>query len=343
MEIQRQVNLTAFTTFKLPFIAKYFAVIKSLPDLKEASEFVARNDIPTARVLILGEGSNILKNQNQIYDGLVLKMEILGLDVIQEQAGEVYLKIGAGEVWDSVVSRTVAMGLSGVEAMSAIPGTAGATPIQNVGAYGREIKDVLVELECYELETGVVKVFSNTECEFGYRDSIFKHRFAGQYAITSITIKLTRQPAVVPDYQGVKEYFIKAGIANPSQSEIRQAIIAIRNIKLPDPKIVASVGSFFKNPIISQEHFLRLQKNFSGVKTFQLESGQHKVSAGWLLESLGYKGKQIGNLQFYPNNALVLVNRSDATFLELMTLVDNVKLKVQQTYGIDLEIEPLVI
>lgn len=339
MEIKELVDIKDYTTFRMGPPVRYFSVVKTLDDLKEGFNFAKEKNLP---VFILGSGSNIIMGQQDVLEAVVLKMELPGLKVIEENDSKVLIKIGAGENWDGVVKRAVEMNLWGIEAMSWIPGTAGATPIQNVGAYGREIADVLVSLEAYEIATGKTLIFSNRECKFSYRDSAFKNELKDKFVITSITLELSKQPGQVPDYPGVKKYFEERGIGAPGLQEIRQAIIDIRNIKLPDPKEIASVGSFFKNPIVTKEHYEKLQEKYPKIVAFALESGGYKIGAGWMLETLGLKGKQFGNLQFYPNNALVMVNKGSATFSELEVLVTEIKTKVKTTFEIDLEMEPTI-
>lgn len=339
MEIKELVDIKDYTTFRMGPPARYFCVVKTLDELKEGFNFAKARNLP---VFILGSGSNIVMGQQDVFEVVVLKMELPGFKVIEENDSKVLIKIGAGENWDEVVKRSVEMNLWGVEAMSWIPGTAGATPIQNVGAYGREIADVLVCLEAYEIATGKTLIFSNRECKFSYRDSAFKNELKDKFVITSITLELSKHPGQVPDYPGVKKYFEERGIGTPGLQEIRQAIIDIRNVKLPDPKEIASVGSFFKNPIVTKEQYEHLKEKYPNIVAFALESGEYKIGAGWMLETLGLKGKQFGSLQFYQNNALVVVNKDNAIFKELQTLVAQTKTKAREAFEIDLEMEPIL-
>lgn len=341
MEIHSLVDIVQYTTFKMGPRAKYFAVVKTLEDLIEGYAFGNLQKLP---IIILGGGSNVIFAETNELDALVLKIEIEGFTVEKETSEGVQVKVGAGELWDDTVKRVVEMGLWGVEALSWIPGTVGATPIQNVGAYGREISDVLVELEALNIVTGKVETFANQECKFAYRDSVFKNELKNKYVILSVTLMLSRNPAGVPNYPGVKKYFEDKQITNePSLAEIRKAIIEIRNVKLPDPKLIASVGSFFKNPIVSKEQHEHIKNLFENVIAFDLGNGRYKIGAGWILETLGLKGKQFGNLLFYPNNALVLVNAGQATFDEITKLVIEVNEKVRSRFGITLEVEPTIL
>ncbi len=343
LRILEEIDLKQFTTFRMGPKAQYFAVVKSLADLEKALAFAKDKQLP---VLILGSGSNLILSQENILEAVVIKMEIAGFEVLADDDKFVTLKIGAGENWDAVVRRAVEMNLVGIEAMSWIPGTAGATPIQNVGAYGREIADVLVSLDAYEKATGKVRAFTREECEFKYRDSAFKNKLKDQFVITSITIQLSKFESAkleMPNYPGVKKYFEEKEITEPSLQQIRQAIIDIRNIKLPDPREVASVGSFFKNPIVTSETYEAIKEKYPNVIAFALETGEYKIGAGWILETLGLKGKEFDSLMFYPNNALVVVNKGGANYSQLMSLIYEVQKQVKDEFGIRLEMEPLVI
>ncbi len=338
MEILENIDITNYTTFRLPVRARYFCVAKTIDDLTAGYQFGKEKSIP---VIILGGGSNIIVKETKL-DALVVKIEIDGFETT-ENGDVVLIKAGSGMVWDALVEKTVAMGLSGIEAMSRIPGTVGATPIQNVGAYGQEIKDTLVSLEAYEIATGQVKTFTNAECAFAYRDSIFKHEAKDKYVITSVTLKLSKKPGTMPNYPGVKKYFEERGILTPTLAQIRAAIIAIRAVKLPDPREIASVGSFFKNPFVSKERYESIQSTHSNVVAFPLPDGNYKIGAGWLIDTLGLKGKTFGNLMLYPNNALVIVNTGRATYEELKNTVSQIKNNVHTVFNIELEQEPIEI
>lgn len=340
MKMLENVNLAELTTFRMGPVAKHFVSVENVNEIREAYQFAQTNNLP---VVILGGGSNVVIDDSKQLNALVIQINLKGFEVLEESFDTVLLKIGAGENWDAVVSRVVEMGLWGIEALSWIPGTVGATPIQNVGAYGREIADVLVSLDAYDINLGTVRQFTNIECKFTYRDSIFKKEMKGKCVISSITVKLSKQSGQMPNYPGVKNYFEQKGISEPTLLQIREAIIDIRNKKLPHPKEVASVGSFFKNPIVSTEQYEKLREKYAKLVAFPVDGGQFKIGAGWLLENLGVKGKLIGHLQFYPNNALVLVNTGDASFVELATLIKEIQQKVKEIYGIDLEPEPVFI
>jgi UDP-N-acetylmuramate dehydrogenase len=251
------------------------------------------------------------------------------------------VRIGAGEDWDSVVARCVERGLSGIEALSAIPGSAGATPIQNVGAYGAEVADVLESVDVYDYIDKEFKTLTSAECGFSYRNSIFKHE--KRYVITAITLRLSKNAPEVPDYPGVRTYFEDHGITRPTIKDIREAVIHIRSTKLPDPKAIASVGSFFKNPFVTEDVVTRLRAEYENPIVFEQPDGRYKVGAGWLIDTLGLKGKSFGNLSFYKNNALVITNAGKARYPELSELVKDVRGQIDERFGIELEQEPVLV
>ena len=340
MLITENIPLRDLTTFRMGGAARFFATVTSAADLTEVFVCAQKENVP---VIILGGGSNIIVKDGSVLNTLVIKIEIKGFETVREDTDFVEIKIGAGENWDDVVRRTVEQGLSGIEAMSFIPGTAGATPIQNVGAYGQEIKDTFISLEAYEIATGEVKTFSKEDCRFAYRDSVFKQDLRGKYVITSITLRLSKSPAGMPQYPGVQNYFDEKGITNPTLAQIREAIIAIRTVKLPDPREIASVGSFFKNPICANTLVQTLREHYPEIPSFAVGDDTSKIPAGWLIDTLGWKGKDFGTLMLYPKNALVIVNKGGATFAELTDVVGQIKKAVNDRFGIMLEQEPIVI
>ncbi len=331
-------DISAYTTFKLPAKAVSLVRISSAEEARMAVLDASRQKLP---IVILGGGSNTIFQKEHI-EGVVIKNEILGMKIISENDTSALVQIGAGVPWDDAVNFAVENDLSGIEAMAKIPGTTGATPIQNVGAYGQEIKDTLEELEALNMETGEIEIFLNEDCYFSYRDSIFKHEAKGKYLITSVTLRLHKTPPSVPHYPGVQEYFSKEGITSPTLQDIAKAIAAIRSSKLPDPEHIASVGSFFKNPIVEASVYEKIKAEYPNVKAFPVDE-KYKIPAGWLIDTLGYKGKIVGNLEFYPNNALVIVNKGGATFTELNALIHDVISNVEKHFGIMLEPEPVFI
>lgn len=333
MTVREDIPLAPFTTFRLGPAARYFIEIRNREELPEAFAFINKKKLP---FFILGGGSNTIFTAPEHFEGVILKISIPGFEV-----SDGIVRIGAGEDWDSVVERCVAQELSGIEALSAIPGSAGATPIQNVGAYGAEIADVLESVEVYDYVERKFSSLTPQECRFSYRDSAFKHE--NRYVITAIMLRLSKGKPSVPEYPGVRAYLDARGIADPTLDDIRNAIIEIRRTKLPDPKDVPSVGSFFKNPFVTEALVERLRSEFENPVIFQQGDGNYKVGAGWLIDTLGLKGKSFGNLSLYPHNALVITNTGNATYAELARMVTDIQAQVRERFGIELEPEPTFI
>lgn len=343
MEIRRDVLLRDYTTFRIGGTA---SVLVRITHANELPDLVAYARKEAKEITLLGEGSNTVFTEEK-HDGIVARIEILGFAVVAEDATSAEIEVGAGENWDSVVERAVAMNLSGIEALSAIPGTTGATPFQNVGAYGTEIKDVLVSLRAYDMKTDVFVTLPNTVCGFSYRDSIFKSSERGRYIIVSTRLRLSKSAPKAPDYPGVEAYFEKEGIALPSLADIRKAIIAIRATKLPDPKSVPNAGSFFKNPIVSNTQAEVLRAAHPNMVQFPVGpstgSRQAKLGAGWLIESCGLKGAVFGPITVYEKNALVLTNTGNASAGDLIAARDEIVQKVFEKFGVTLEAEPIFV
>ena len=314
--------------------ARYFTVATSNEDVAEAVAWAKQHEV---KFFPLGEGSNIIFTDRG-FNGLVIKIEIPEFETISNTK----FKIGAGENWDKIVDRGVGRGLSGIECLSFIPGTAGATPVQNVGAYGQEIKDTLVSLTAYDSQTSTFVTLSNSDCQFSYRNSIFKSSAAGRYVICDITLKLKKEYLAPPFYDSLQKYLDEHNITDYSPANIRKAVIAIRQHKLPDPKLIPNTGSFFKNPIITKEAFAKLQQTYPHVKHFPAD--QHvKVPAGWLIENAELAGQQIANVGLHDKNALVLTSNGQATFQDLLALKELITDKVQQKFGVTLEQEPQIV
>jgi UDP-N-acetylmuramate dehydrogenase len=318
--------------------AAYFADLNTVEDVEEFVRFSQEKNLP---LIVLGGGSNIIFPDDRELLACVGRINVKGFEVLHDKEEEVVLKIGAGENWDDIVRKTVERGLSGLEALSAIPGTAGATPVQNVGAYGQEIAQTLLSLEAFDIEAKKVAELSKEECKFSYRDSIFKHEAKGRYIILSLILKLSKKSPQIPDYPGVKSFFEKKGIENPSVSEIREAIIEIRSLKLPDPKDIASCGSFFKNPIVEKGIADTIKARYQNAVVYPLADGKAKIGAGWMIDSLGLKGKRFGGVEIYPHNALVLTNVGNATRKDLIEAVEFIKGEVKAAFGVEIEPEPV--
>jgi UDP-N-acetylmuramate dehydrogenase len=336
MNLEEHVNIKNHTTFKVGGQFRYFSEAKTIDDVREIIQKAHYLNKP---LFVIGGGSNLVFSDS-VLDVVALKMNIKGFDVIKETNDYTDIKVGGGENWDSFVARTVDMNLSGIEALSSIPGTCGATPVQNVGAYGTEVKDTIVSVEVYDLNDNEVKNLTNEDCKFAYRDSIFKNEGKGRYIILSVTFRLLKSKATVPNYPGVKKYFEEKGITDPTLHDIREAIASIRSVKLPNPQEIPNVGSFFKNPIIEKEIAEKLVLHYPTLTTFPIDDSRTKVPAGWLIENTGLKGKNFGPISVYPHNALVLVNNGEATFKDVENVRDSIIEEVRNKFNITLETEP---
>ena len=346
LEIRENVNLAELTTMKIGGTAKYFTEVTSPKQLADIFDWVANKNLP---YFILSGGSNTIFDDGE-YNGLIIQINIKGFEIISEDANSCTVKVGAGEDWDETVKRTVDKGLAGMEALSGIPGKTGATPYQNIGAYGQEIKDTLDSVEVYDSTDRQIKVINSQDCQFGYRDSIFKSSQKGRYIITAVSFKLSKNPASLPNYKDVQKYFEERGLSKPSAKQIRQAVLEIRKTKFVDPSIMPNSGSFFKNPEVSRETAEKIMAKFPEVKPypqdnkiFPLENGNYKIAAGWLIQELGYKGKDFGKVRVDPNHALVLENKQGATQQDLLKLVSDIQKSAKEQYDIDLEPEPVIV
>lgn len=336
MEIKEKVALAPFTTFKIGGHARYFCVLKDMDDAAVASDFSQNKNIP---IFVLGGGSNIIVSDEDL-ECLVIKNEILCKEILEEDENQVLISVGAGENWDEFVSFTVDKGFSGLEALSAIPGTVGGAPIQNIGAYGAEVSQYIDSVDTYDFLDKSFKTFSKDECDFKYRDSLFKKE-KNRFIILKVVFRLSKGVLVkIPDYPGVQE---TVASSSPTAKDIREAVIKIRSKKLPDPKIIPNVGSFFKNPIISRNIFKKLEEKFLDIKSFPVSSEEVKLSAGWLIERAVGKGKKIGNVATYDNNALVLVNTAKAAFEDVLVATNEIRSKVKEAFGVELETEPIFV
>lgn len=339
MDIHTNIPLKNFTTMKLGGNAKSFVEVRSNDEVVQAYQKAKAESLP---IFVLGGGSNVIA-RDEGFSGLIIRIRIPGFEVVSDDTGKTIIKIGAGEDWDSVVKRTVDMRLSGIEAMSTIPGTAGATPIQNVGAYGQEIADTLQSLEAYDTQTNTFVTLRNEECEFSYRDSVFRNREKGRYIITSITLKLSKNLPVAPFYDALQKYFDDRNIHVFTQEIVRNAVIDIRSSKLPDPKIIPNVGSFFKNAIIEDWQLKDLRVSYPDIPAYDMADGRFKIPTGWLIEQTGLKGKVLHGIKVYENNALVLVNESATGYNDLASARQEIINAVRDKFKIQIEQEPLEI
>lgn len=332
MIIKENISLLSYNTFGIDAKADYFIEYSSVKELQTAlqSEIVKSN-----RMLHIGGGSNLLFMKD--FNGVILHSAINFIKKVSEDADVVMLEAGAVVNWDDFVAYTVENGWGGVENLSLIPGEVGASAVQNIGAYGVEVQDVIVEVNAVEIETGEPKTFSVEGCQYGYRESIFKKELKGKYIITSVVFKLQKQPEFKLNYQHLEAEVLKNGDIN--LQNIRQTIIAVRESKLPDPKIFGNAGSFFMNPVISKAHFNELLAQYPQMPHYFVSETEEKVPAGWLIDQCGWKGKQIGNAGVHDKQALVLVNKGGATGAEIVYLAEQIQASVKSKFGIELRAE----
>ncbi len=332
MQIQKNSSLKAFNTFGIDVRAKLFVDFLSVDELEELiSDNTERN------TLLLGGGSNILFTKN--FDGLVLKNEITGIDLLHEDGEYLYVKAGAGENWHRFVLYCIERNWAGVENLSLIPGNVGASPMQNIGAYGVELENIFHSLEAFHLTEKKVHTFTKSDCEFGYRDSSFKKKYKNQFAILSVTFKLYKHPIFHISYGAIQQELDKMGIQELTIKNISQAVINIRSSKLPDPKLIANAGSFFKNPEVSTAKYEELKLSFSAIIAFPLTNGNVKLAAGWMIEQCGWKGVRSGDAGCHDKQALVLVNYGNATGKQIYNLSEEIVLSVKEKFGVELERE----
>jgi UDP-N-acetylmuramate dehydrogenase len=339
MQIRKNISLKTFNTFGIDATAKYFAGFQDVEALEELLTAAAVEKQTTK--LILGGGSNLLLTKD--VDGVVLKNEIRGISVVKEDEEHIYVKAGAGENWHELVMHCVENGYAGMENLSLIPGNTGASPMQNIGAYGVEIKDVFHELEAYHIGDKSIVRFSLQDCEFGYRESVFKRRYKGQFVIISVTFRLDKNPVFHTSYGAIQQELENMGVKEVSIKAISQAVINIRSSKLPNPKEVGNAGSFFKNPQVDKQQFAELQNQFPSIPSFPFDDQQVKVPAGWLIEQCGWKGYRKGDVGCYPKQALVLVNYGHAKGEEIYQLSEEILQSVKAKFGIELEREVNII
>ncbi|MDE3249229.1 MAG: UDP-N-acetylmuramate dehydrogenase [Bacteroidota bacterium] len=338
MLIEENASLRRLNTFGIDATARYFARFETAQQLEEIlSTQKTSYPLPLTSTLILGGGSNILFTKN--FNGLLLKNEITGIVNVGEDNEYVYLRVGGGVNWHQFVLYCIDKGLAGVENLSLIPGCCGASPIQNIGAYGVEIKDLFHELEAFHLEEKTILRFNTNDCAFGYRESVFKNKFKGQFAILSVTYKLRKQPVFHTSYGAIQQELEKAGVTELSIKAISDAVIRIRQSKLPDPAVVGNAGSFFKNPTVSGEKFPELKSKYPNIPGYPQPDGTTKLAAGWLIEQCGWKGFREGDAGVHPLQALVLVNYGNAQGEQIFQLSSRILQSVQEKFGVELERE----
>ena len=338
MNIIANYPLLKLNTFGVDVKAKYFVSINTVNELIELTKTEVFKDL---QLLILGGGSNILFTKD--FDGLVILNNIKGKEIIDQTQESIFLKIGAGENWHELVMYTVDNKWGGIENLSLIPGNTGTAPMQNIGAYGVEIKETFVELEALEISSGKIVKFNNSDCEFGYRESVFKNKMKNQYIIVNITLELKKNPVLNINYGDVKAILESQNINNPSIKQVSDAIISIRQSKLPDPKIIGNSGSFFKNPIVSLNQLELIKKKYPNVVNYKINENEFKIAAGWMIERAGWKGKKFNNYGVHEKQALVLVNYGLANGMEIFNLSEEIILDIKDKFGIKLEREVNII
>lgn len=336
MQIHENLSLRQYNTFGIDVRAKYFADFTSALQLQEILMYMHQL-APRINKLILGGGSNLLFTAD--VNALVLKNGVPGVNVVKQDDEFVYVQVGAGVNWHSFVQHCVQKDWGGIENLSLIPGNAGASPMQNIGAYGAEIKDVFEELEAYHLHDKTVVKFSAADCAFGYRESVFKRKYKDQFVIISVTYKLRKKPLFNTSYGAINQELEKMGVKELSVAAISQAVINIRSSKLPDPKMIGNAGSFFKNPSVSKEQYDQLRNEFPALVAYSNPDSTMKLAAGWLIEQCGWKGYRKGDAGCHAKQALVLVNYGTATGKEIYDLSEDILQSVKLKFGVELERE----
>jgi UDP-N-acetylmuramate dehydrogenase len=337
MKIQTNFSLKKYNTFGIEAKAKQFIAVRSTAELTSVLE-----QNKSANKFILGGGSNMLLTKD--IDALVIHIDLKGKRIIAENEGYVWVESQAGENWHEFVLWTINQNFGGLENMSLIPGNVGATPVQNIGAYGTEIKDTFISCEALTTINNELKTFTKEECHFGYRESVFKNEVKDQYIITSVVFKLTkRDHKINTSYGDITNELAKKNITNPSLKDVSDAVIAIRQNKLPDPKELGNSGSFFKNPILLKTDFEKIHQQFPEMKYYDVSETEVKVPAGWLIEQAGFKGKRFGDAGIHKNQALVLVNYGSATGQEILNVSKSIQETIYKIYGIYIEAEVNVI
>jgi UDP-N-acetylmuramate dehydrogenase len=339
MDIHTQISLKNYTTMRLGGPARFMVDVHSIDEVISVYENANSKNI---KVWVLGGGSNTIVNDAG-FDGLVIHNRIKGIDLVEDTPSYSVYKVGGGEIWDDFVKKTVDDKLSGIEALSAIPGTVGASPVQNIGAYGQEVSDCITSVEVYDTHDRNIKSLSPSECKFSYRHSIFRGEATGSYFIVSVTFKLSKNAPSPPFYDAVQKYLDDKSVSFYTSQAIRDAVMAIRFEKLPDPNVQPNSGSFFKNAIIEDWLFNDLIKKYPDMPNYQMPDKMHKIPTGWLIEMCGYKGKVIQGIKIHDKNALVLINQSAQSYGDLDYARSEIKGAVRDMFQINIEQEPLEI
>ncbi|GAA4460327.1 UDP-N-acetylmuramate dehydrogenase [Nemorincola caseinilytica] len=330
MLLQQNIHLKPFNTFGIDEVAEYFATISDLDDLQDVA------DLPY-KLQVLGGGSNILLTAP--VQGVVAHNALKGHSVLREDAHNVWLQVQAGEVWHDLVLYATGMGWGGIENLALIPGTVGAAPIQNIGAYGAEVREVLEEVTFYHLQDKTFVTYGNADCRFGYRDSVFKHELRGRAFITSVVLRLSKQPVFNTSYGAIEQELAAMDVQTPTVQAIAQAVMNIRSSKLPDPRVTGNAGSFFKNPTVPRAQYEALLPAYPSMPHFVVSDSMVKIPAAWLIEQCGWKGHRRGDAGVHTRQALVLVNYGGAKGREVWELSGEIVASVAGKFGIELERE----
>lgn len=338
MKIEQNISLRPYNSFGIDARANEYTEFSSAEELRHLIEAGRLSD---KGHLILGGGSNILFTGD--YEGLVIRNCVMGIELEDKGNRKVLVTAGAGIVWDELVHFCIGKGLGGIENLVLIPGSVGAGPIQNIGAYGAELADTFHSLDAVELATGKLRTFTRDECGFGYRNSIFKQHARGAFAIVRVRLLLSTDHEPDTSYGSVREELLQAGVKDPGIREVAEAIKSIRRSKLPDPEVIGNAGSFFKNPVISRRQFADLQMHFPDIPFYPAGDELVKVPAGWMIEQCGWKGRSVGNAAVHDRQALVLVNTGNANGMEVLELAKSIHRSVSEDFGIELETEVNII
>ncbi len=337
MNVQTNIPLSNYTTMRLGGNARFLAEFTTLDELVSLYQNAQKTNLPT---FIIGGGSNLIVH-DEGFAGLVMVNRLPGFEVISDDEEGTTIKVGAGENWDSVVERTVSMNLSGIEALSAIPGTAGAAPVQNIGAYGQEVADTLQYVEAYDTRAGSFVRLEASDCEFSYRHSIFRGSEQGRYIITAICLRLLKENPQPPFYDTLQKYLDEHSITDYTPANIREAVIAIRRDKLPDPAQLPNSGSFFKNAIVDEWQAKELQEEYPDMPAYKMDTEHYKIPTGWLIDQANFKGEVLHGMRVHTGNALVLINESATGYSDLDAARQEIMNTVQDTFRIKIEQEPL--
>lgn len=333
MEVQENISLKQYNTFGID--AKAEKLIE-LTDKEQLAAVTNNNSLP-AEKNIIGGGSNILLTKD--VGGLTILNKLKGIEVLKEDEEHVWVKVASGEVWHDLVLHAIKNGWAGIENLALIPGTVGAAPMQNIGAYGVEVKDVIEEVTAWHWEEQKFKTYKNEDCHFGYRDSVFKHELKGKVFITDVVFRLSKKPVLNTSYGAIKQELENAGVTEPNIEAIANAVIQIRSSKLPNPAVTGNTGSFFKNPVIRKEIYEQVKSDYPEIPSYPVDDDHVKVPAGWLIEQSGFKGIKRGNAGVHTKQALVLINLGNVSGREVWELSEEILQTVQERYGISLERE----